>query len=297
MRLTITLKPINTFTVINGISLANATLGITSLGSLDKSMHAMIHRPVRRLRLVRDPFIGLLMVVRDETNTILAKTPEDIQTWGKHIAGARKLVAERSQTAAFEISTMASQTVKVGQQAGEMLTRLVPDIKKTAELVAEISAACRERDVGGEANNQAIQRLGKVTQQNASTLEQMPATFGRLAAQSEQLQSSIPCFGLEAAAGRRHLAPRAAVPWTKPGADGKRRVAAKPRPAKPGVGFRARPRERRRRCPRRRSRHVLSALTCSGQAVNAAARRLHPGPHAAPRFPRSQAHRRLECRS
>ena len=31
-----------------------------------------------------------------------------------------------------------------------MLTKLVPDIKKTAELVAEISAACREQDIGGD---------------------------------------------------------------------------------------------------------------------------------------------------
>ena len=29
-----------------------------------------------------------------------------------------------------------------------MLVRLVPDIKRTADLVAEISAACREQDVG-----------------------------------------------------------------------------------------------------------------------------------------------------
>ena len=57
-----------------------------------------------------------------------------------------------------------------------MLTRLVPDIKKTAELVTEISAACREQDVGADQINQAIQQLDKVTQQNASASEQMSAT-------------------------------------------------------------------------------------------------------------------------
>ena len=82
-------------------------------------------------------------------------------------------------------------------QAREMLTRLVPDIRKTADLVAEISAACREQDVGAEQVNTAIQQLDKVTQQNASASEQMSATSEELAAQAEQLQSSIAYFRLD----------------------------------------------------------------------------------------------------
>ena len=62
-----------------------------------------------------------------------------------------------------------------------MLAKLVPDIQKTAELVSEISAACREQDVGADQINQAIQQLDKVTQQNASASEQMSATSEELA--------------------------------------------------------------------------------------------------------------------
>jgi methyl-accepting chemotaxis protein len=78
------------------------------------------------------------------------------------VASEVRKLAERSQTAAAEIGTMSSQTVKAAQEAGEMLTKLVPDIKKTAELVSEISAACREQDVGSDQINQAIQQLDKV---------------------------------------------------------------------------------------------------------------------------------------
>jgi methyl-accepting chemotaxis protein len=116
------------------------------------------------------------------------------------VASEVRKLAERSQTAAAEISTMSSQTVKVAREAGEMLSRLVPDIKKTAELVAEISAASREQDIGGDQINQAIQQLDKVTQQNASASEQMSATSEELAAQSEQLQSSITFFRIDEAA-------------------------------------------------------------------------------------------------
>ena len=75
----------------------------------------------------------------------------------------------------------------------------MPDIKKTAELVAEISAACREQDVGADQINQAIQQLDKVTQQNASASEQMSATSEELAAQAEQLQASIAYFRIAGA--------------------------------------------------------------------------------------------------
>jgi methyl-accepting chemotaxis protein len=113
------------------------------------------------------------------------------------VASEVRKLAERSQTAATEISAVSSQTVKSAREAGEMLGRLVPDIKRTAELVTEISAACREQDIGADQINQAIQQLDKVTQQNASASEQMSATSEELAAQAEQLQSSIAYFRLD----------------------------------------------------------------------------------------------------
>ena len=70
-----------------------------------------------------------------------------------------------------------------------MLSKLVPDIKRTAELVEEITAACREQDVGSAQINQAIQQLDKVGQQNASASEQVSSTSEELASQAEQLQS------------------------------------------------------------------------------------------------------------
>ncbi|MCM2440385.1 methyl-accepting chemotaxis protein, partial [Agrobacterium vitis] len=101
--------------------------------------------------------------------------------------------------AAAEISTLSGQTVQVATEAGEMLTRLVPDIRKTAELISEISAACREQDIGASQINEAIQQLDKVTQQNAGASEEMSATSEELAAQAEELQTSIAFFKVDGA--------------------------------------------------------------------------------------------------
>src|SRR4051812_34006349 len=75
-----------------------------------------------------------------------------------------------------------------------MLAKLVPDIKKTAELVEEITSACREQDVGSSQVNQAIQQLDKVGQQNASASEEVSSTSEELASQAEQLQAMISYF-------------------------------------------------------------------------------------------------------
>ncbi|NTA23118.1 methyl-accepting chemotaxis protein, partial [Agrobacterium vitis] len=96
-----------------------------------------------------------------------------------------------------EISTLSGQTVQVATEAGEMLTRLVPDIRKTADLISEISAACREQDIGASQINEAIQQLDKVTQQNAGASEEMSATSEELAAQAEELQASIAFFKVD----------------------------------------------------------------------------------------------------
>jgi methyl-accepting chemotaxis protein len=132
------------------------------------------------------------------------------------VASEVRKLAERSQSAAAEIGTVSSKTVKAAQSAGEMLAHLVPDIQKTADLVAEISAACREQDVGAEQVNTAIQQLDKVTQQNASASEQMSATSEQLAAQAEQLQASIGYFRIEQAEQRPVRTAAALRPAAKP---------------------------------------------------------------------------------
>jgi methyl-accepting chemotaxis protein len=152
--------------------------------------------------------ISIIEEISRQTNMLALNAAIEAARAGEHgkgfavVASEVRKLAERSQTAANEIAELSVSSVDVAEKAGEMLSRMVPDIQKTAELVQEISAASREQDTGAEQINKAIQQLDQVIQANASACEEIASTSEELAAQAEQLQASIAFFRTgEAGAG------------------------------------------------------------------------------------------------
>ncbi len=192
-----------------------------------------VNRAVQAMQTIAEK-IAFVQEIARQTDLLALNAAVEAARAGEHgkgfavVASEVRKLAERSQTAAAEIGSLSGQTVSAAREAGQMLAKLVPDIKKTAELVEEISAACREQDIGASQVNQAIQQLDKVIQQNAGAAEEMSATSEALSGQADRLQTSIGFFRIgdgshapakaaagAAAAAKAAPAPKRAAPAVK----------------------------------------------------------------------------------
>ncbi|MEY4416943.1 MAG: hypothetical protein RIQ53_4236 [Pseudomonadota bacterium] len=151
--------------------------------------------------------ISIIDDIAYQTNLLALNAAIEAARAGEHgkgfavVAAEVRKLAERSQVAAQEIGQLAGSSVKMAEQAGSVLTAMVPTINKTSELVQEISAASGEQATGVNQITTAMNHLNGATQQNASASEELSATAEELSGQASQLQEMMAFFRLGGAGG------------------------------------------------------------------------------------------------
>ncbi|CAK0774711.1 methyl-accepting chemotaxis protein [Gammaproteobacteria bacterium] len=147
--------------------------------------------------------IGFIEDIAYKTNLLALNAAIEAARAGEHgkgfavVAAEVRKLAENSQVAAREISTLARSSVGVAERAGGLLTALVPEIEKTAELVQEITAASREQATGVAQVNAAMSQVDQAVQHNAAAAEELAATAAEVTHQAEQLNHLMAFFHLE----------------------------------------------------------------------------------------------------
>ncbi|MBI1390113.1 MAG: HAMP domain-containing protein [bacterium] len=147
--------------------------------------------------------IGIINDIADQTNLLALNAAIEAARAGEMGKGfavvaveVRKL-AERSQGAAKEISTLAADSVKRAESAGQTIHDVVEAINRANLLVKDIAASCAEQSEGASQIRKAVHELDAVTQQNSASSEQSASASEELSAQAQILQEMVSQFVID----------------------------------------------------------------------------------------------------
>ncbi|MBU1002197.1 MAG: methyl-accepting chemotaxis protein [Proteobacteria bacterium] len=152
--------------------------------------------------------ISIIEEIARQTNLLALNAAIEAARAGEHgkgfavVASEVRKLAEKSGQAAAEILGLSTESVDVAERAGEIIGRVVPDVRRSAQLVQEVAAASAEQSGQAARITSSIREMDQAVQANASSAEELAATAEELSAQATQLQQSMDYFTVSGTGAR-----------------------------------------------------------------------------------------------
>jgi methyl-accepting chemotaxis protein len=155
--------------------------------------------------------IGVIDSIAFQTNILALNAAVEAARAGEQgrgfavVAGEVRSLAQRSAEAAKEIKSLITDSVhrvdagaKLADDAGKTMGEVVASVNRVSGIIGEIAAATQQQSSGIVQVNQAVGELDKVTQSNASLVEESTAASEQLRQLAHEMSEAVAVFRIAA---------------------------------------------------------------------------------------------------
>jgi methyl-accepting chemotaxis protein len=113
------------------------------------------------------------------------------------VAGEVKKLSEQTKQSAQDIDQMVQGSTDASNQAGVIVSEIVPEIGETAQLIEEISNATKEQNSNIAELNNSMEILNQIATESASLAQNLVDTFMHLDERTQNLKTTMDFFKID----------------------------------------------------------------------------------------------------